>query len=190
MKRHLQNLLSGAVALVAIQSSQAAVTLTAGDDWTRLQWVTADSGIAWQGPPNSIRVAGDNDLFTFAVPDGSFGIVEVTDIESNDDSYTVLDFNNGLAALGSTPAGAGDDLLSVEDDPAVTFASASWGSGSINITPNAFDDAVFQIQNDGVGNSGVGGVFVRVRTEVIPEPSSGILMLLGLVGLVARRHRA
>jgi hypothetical protein len=190
MKRHLQILLTGALALVAIQSSQASVTLIADNgSWTRLQWVTADSGIAWQGAQNSVRVAGDNDLFSFAVPTGSFGVVDVTDIRNNDDSYSVLDFNSGLTVLGSTTIGAGDDLQSAVEDPDVTFADASWGSGSINIIPNLGGNAVFQIVTDGVGAAGQGGVFVRVRTEV-PEPSSSLLVLLGCAGLVARRRRA
>lgn len=74
-------------------------------------------------------------------------------------------------------------------DPDVTFADASWGSGSINIIPNLGGNAVFQIVTDGVGAAGQGGVFVRVRTEV-PEPSSSLLVLLGCAGLVARRRRA
>lgn len=188
MQRHLKILFTGALALVAIQASQATVTLTANDGvWTRLQWVTADSGIAWQGPTNSIRVAGDNDLFSFAVPSGEIGIVDVTDIRNNDDSYSVLDFNSSLTVLGSTTAGAGDDLTSVVEDPDVTFADASWGSGSISIIPNLTGDAVFQLVSDGVGAAGQGGVFVRVST--IPEPSSSLLVLLGCAGLVVRRRR-
>ena len=191
MKRPLKIFLSGVAALVVIQSSQASVTLTADSGtWTRLKWTTSDSGIAWAGPPNSVRSAGDNDLFSFAVPSGSFGIVDVTDLSGNDDSYSVLDFNSDLAIIGSTTVGAGDNLTSLVDDPAVTFADASWGSGSINITPTALGNAVFQIQSNGVGAASQGGVSFRVRTEAIPEPSSSLLMLLGLAGLTARRRRA
>lgn len=208
MKRNLQILLSGAIALVVIQSSQAVVTLTPSTggpgtgSWERLKW--ADSGVAgvtgsgidasgrvlaWPAA-DEFRVNDSNDLFAFAVPAGSRGWVDLTDIESNDDGYSVLDFDNGLSTVGIV-SGQGDDLSSTVDDAAVTFGDANWASGSFSVL-NDGAGGTFQFKLErAVGNQGnVGGMFVQVRTEVIPEPSSSILMLLGLVGLAARRRRA
>lgn len=203
MKRPFQILLSIAVALVALHSSQAAVILTPNAGWERLKWTTTgspgadrsgvDAGgrfVAWR-VADTFRVNDDNDLFSFAVPAGFIGYVDVTDIETNDDGYSVLDFDNSFTPIGNTGGGPGDDLTSIVDDPAITFGSSNWASGSFPVlTDGAGGTFRFKIQRVVGSQVNNGGVFVQVRTEVIPEPSSGLLMLFGLVGLATRRRRA
>lgn len=200
MKRHFQILLSGALAIAALQTSHAAVNLTTGGTWFRLSWASdgtpgaTNSGVdasnrvlAWDRN-DTFRVNDDNDVFNFSVASGFNGVVDVVDIEANDDRYSVLDFNNSLTNLGSTSAPIGNNPASVQDDPNVTILG-NWSSGSINITPVG-GVASFKLERDQGSVINVGGVFVRARQEVIPEPSSSILMMLGLAGLIARRRRA
>ena len=202
MKRPVQILLSGAIALVALHSSQAAVMLTANSGWERLKWTTAGAAgaigsgvdannrvLAW---PQSatFRIGDSNDVFSFSVPVGSRGWIDVTDIEANDDGYAILDFNDNLSTIGSV-VGPGGDPTSMVDDPVVTFADANWGSGSFEVLSSGAGGTVdFKVERNLGSQVNSGGVFVQVRTEVIPEPSSSALMLLGLLGLVTRRRRA
>ncbi len=202
MKRQFQILLSSAVAFVTIQSSQAAVMLTPNTGWERLKWTTSgtpgavgsglddDSRVLAWPQAATFRIGDTNDIFQFSVPAGSKGWIDITDSEANDDGYALLDFNDSLSTIGSV-VGPGSDLSSVVDDPAVTFGDANWGSGSFEVLSSGAGGVVdFKVQRDAGSQANTGGVFVQVRTEAIPEPSSSILMLLGLAGLVARRRRA
>lgn len=201
-KKAFQILLSSVTALVAIQTCQAAVTLTPNTGtWQRLKWTTSGSGgigsgldsasrvLAWP-QDEMFRIGGDNDVFNFNVPVGSRGWIDITDIKSNDDGYALLDFNDSLATIG-TVVGPGGDLSSLVDDPAVTFADANWGSGSFEVLGSgAGGDVNFKVQRNVGHYVNAGGLFVQVRTEVIPEPSGSMLMLLGLAGIASRRRRA
>jgi hypothetical protein len=118
--------------------------------------------------------------------------LEFTDVEANVDGYSILDFNNGLVSVGS-----GNDLLSMEGDPEVTFADPSWASGSFSVLDCGLG-GTFQFKVERVFGTSLdfGGLYVRARTEVFPgepagvaEPSSSIIfILLGLVGLAIRRR--
>ncbi len=115
--------------------------------------------------------------------------MEFTDVEANDNGYSILDFNNDLVSAGSGNGGD-DDLLLMEGDPEVTFADPSWASGSFSVLDNGLG-STFQFKVERVFGTSLdfGGLYVRARTEVFPgkpvcvaEPSSSIFMLLGLVG--------
>ena len=145
----------------------------------------ADSRVLAWPQAATFHGRGDNDIFQFNVPAGSKGWIDITDIEANDDGYALLDFNDSLSRIGSV-VGTGKNLSSILDDPAVTFGDAEWGSGSFEVLSSGAGGVMdFKVQRNAGSQFNVGGVFVQVRTEAIPEPSSSILMLLGLTGLVA-----
>ena len=209
MKRSLKTLLLGAVALAGLQSSQA-VTMLAEGDWTRIQWANSgnpgdpDSGIdannrilGWivsNDAADITRTNDNNDVFTFNVSNNDRLLIDVADIEADAERYSVLDFNDNLNTLGVTPAGAQANLASGEDDPNVTFADADWSSGTITVFENTSGGDVLaqvKIQTSVIGgiSQSAGGAFIRARTEVIPEPSTSLLALLGMVGLLTVRRR-
>ncbi|MFT5405655.1 MAG: hypothetical protein ACI9DF_004509 [Verrucomicrobiales bacterium] len=191
MKHTIKALFGGGLlSLLAIQSSLGASTLLNGT-WQQARWVQADaesgpnSGVfAWVAPLGTSRVNDDTDVFTTPTPSaGFYGVVEVVDIGASNDQYNLLDFTGGLTLVGTTN---GFTDGSIFDDPDVTFGNdATWSQGSFAI--GAATSFKLEWVDTGVGQNSLGSVYLRYGE--VPEPSSSMLALLGLAGLMVRRRR-
>jgi hypothetical protein len=192
MKHTIKALFGGGLlSLLAIQSSLGASTLLNGT-WQQARWVQADaesspnSGVfAWVAPLGTSRVNDDTDVFTTPTPSaGFYGVVEVVDIGASNDQYSLLDFTGG--ALIGTTNGFTDGANFVVD-PDIAFGNdATWSQGSFGLFPAA---SSFKLEwvDTGVGQNSLGSVYLRYGE--VPEPSSSMLALLGLAGLMVRRRR-
>lgn len=112
------------------------------------------------------------------------------DAFSGFDSFEVTGSNARAAATGlTTGIAAGDNLVLVIVDGAVADGSKYWVVNDYTIqAANVFDPpstgTAAGISLSTLGTAG-SGTFTAV-----PEPTSGLLMLLGMAGLALRRRRA
>ncbi len=198
MKRTIKAIIGCGLLLAATQSyGQVMIgdtTGVAGDAaWKRLTWfesdVQAGNVFAWNAD-DLVRDNDVNDVFRVTVNNGFTGMLDVVDIGVDNDRYEVLDFNNSLASLGSTGAYADLNTSSSAGalSPDFTFADGDWSQGTIGLAAGTHDFKVAWIDTpaDQVTN---GSVYVRFTQQVIPEPSSALLGLLGLGFCVLRRRR-
>ena len=105
-------------------------------------------------------------------------------------SYEVTGTGNRAAATGlSTGIAANDNLVFVIVDGSVADGSKYWVVNDYSIpAANVFDPpdsksaAAITFSTQGTAGSGT--------FTAVPEPTSGLLMLLGMAGLALRRRRA
>ena len=126
----------------------------------------------------------------------------------NDDKFSTLAYADSTSVASGAisaktfdvPSGysSGDNFTAyfavVVDDsiyiaPTVTVATPSTGDKSMNFNAKTSSQGALITEYEGFGSAGwyaksSGG------TEPIPEPTSGILLLLGMAGLALRRKRA
>ena len=112
----------------------------------------------------------------------------------NSASYAVVDTGSFTANANGTADGTianGNYLAMVIYDAAnglYGVSDANAVSGIVEAPPTAGSLAAY-FQNDG-GSEGYLIANTPVPTEPVPEPTSGLLMLLGVAGLALRRRRA
>ena len=81
---------------------------------------------------------------------------------------------------------AGD--FSTEDDTYVTFLFELWAGENSKV---GWQTVSLPVDHESIaGGTSTGGAKAYVISAVIPEPTSGILLLLGMAGLALRRRKA
>lgn len=81
---------------------------------------------------------------------------------------------------------AGD--FSTEDDTYVTFLFELWAGENSKV---GWQTVSLPVDHESIaGGTSTGGAKAYVLSAVIPEPTSGILLLLGMAGLALRRRKA
>ena len=207
MKHAIQILLASCLLpLFVAQSGFGAVILTTDPPWTRFSYSFADMEASQDNrvyafPTADIstgRVNDGNDVVSFTVPNGLWGVIEVTDIGVDGDRYSLLDFNNSLALLGSTSALAQTEVqhpsadANAEGHIDLAYASADWSSGQFGgmgdpMFPAGAHNVKIRALDTALDQGTVGGLAIRFR--VIPEPSSALMGMLGLAACLLRRRR-
>ena len=100
-----------------------------------------------------------------------------------------------LAGLSSDAAGQAYTLLLVEGDglTALTEGSAYWMIATTGVSGHATDPMsgeTWATFTDGIAYDASAWKNLTVGSSPIPEPTSGLLMLLGMAGLALKRKRA
>ena len=179
----------------------AAVAVAAGVQAASFNWKTSMSGKVYSPTDTTALLAGTFDAYIFeatAVSQSSLVSAYAAgtlDLASSSISTTKGSLSNG--AIGSTALSYGDvggtyslyfAAIVTEGSDEYLFisnvASAQGQEGktpTVNINGKATD--VFDVAS---GYQGAG----YYNTAAVPEPTSGLLMLLGMAGLALRRHRA
>lgn len=147
---------------------------------------TVDAGTYWL-----VAMGDSTDVSGFKVfEDGtySFGSGTVTETGSIPDAFSVGGTIDGLSAANN-----GDYYALVIWDGNDVASGGLWGvsdavaiSGVIDEPPTNGDDIFFQNGTDAYGTA----IFANQAVEPIPEPTSGLLIVLGMAGLALRRRRA
>ena len=112
------------------------------------------------------------------------------------DGNKVVDSTGAFNNMSSLIKADTDDLFSANKtytyDSIITFKPTGWKDGDTYYTMN-IEDASFTVPAN--GNAGVN--FTSDKTlpgawtvQGVPEPTSGLLLLLGVAGLALRRRRA
>ena len=171
----------------------AAVAMAAGVQAAALSWTTW--GFINDGSAESDWING-----------GMAYLVQVTDAENFavSDSLgitggTIVD--NAAFSFG-TVSGGWNDTASLVDGNKYLFAVIATSDGTSATLPTT---GFYGVDDNGTAfyevtwNASTGGSFsadeltfggVSMSTAVVPEPTSGLLMLVGLAGLALRRRRA
>ena len=154
--------------------------------WIHFRWHAASVPV---GDP----VFSLDQPFTFTVPNGFIGKLDVTDFSLPGDQFRLTDAGSPLGDT-STPTHIDAD----ESDPDVAFASTDWSSETFMLGAGAhsIDIEVIQFTTASGPVSGVtppgsvtnGGGFLRVNLVAVPEPSLAT-WLLGVGLLVGLRRR-
>lgn len=132
--------------------------------------------------------AGSSDLFLFNSSNGRWNSAfEDADLHFELVSLTPGLNLGGLTALNIGLNNAGDDFHLGEgaENNDFSFTPVLWTEA--NAAPGIYEAAFKLVDETGTfGDSGV----VRMRTEVVPEPSTALLLIGGVGMMAARRRRA
>ena len=147
---------------------------------------TVDVGTYWL-----VAMGNSTDVSGFKVfEDGtySFGSGTVVETGSIPDAFSVMGSIDGLSAANN-----GDYYALVIWDGKNVANGGLWGvsdaaaiSGIVDEPPTNGDGIFFQNGTDSYGSA----IFADQAVEPIPEPTSGLLIVLGMAGLALRRRRA
>ena len=162
----------------------AAVTHAASFAWSTTALTSDMSDIVDGGSYYLVALGTDTDVSSFKVFDdgtydfGSYAVV---------DSGAVVGGGAAGQVTGLTETANGSNYALI----IVDAAKAYWGVDIEAVTGIVTDpptDAVASFDNTGYGSMMYTGT--ATVTAAIPEPTSGLLMLVGLAGLALRRRRA
>ncbi len=151
-----------------------------------------DSFLYWMVSPD-VKLAGENDDFAYARVNVGGTLTEATGDVAGGTWLTL--YSNGSA----------QDKVTAMSKAVATGGATQWGvipSGYESSTPIIFE--LFNSNYEAVGwNAVTAGELAKyigtasnpatgtyTLTSVVPEPASGLLMLLGLAGLALKRKRA
>ena len=145
-----------------------------------------ESGTYWL-----VSMGAANDVSSFKVfEDGTydFGSGTVVSSAAITDAFGVMGEMNGLTAANN-----GNYYALVIWDGKDAAAGGLWGvsdaakiTGIVDDPPTNGDSITFANGTDSFGAA----MFANQAVAAVPEPTSGILMLVGLAGLALRRRRA
>ncbi|MEO2047215.1 MAG: PEP-CTERM sorting domain-containing protein [Pirellulales bacterium] len=143
-------------------------------------------------------------IYMRITPDGNSGaddenggvqVINVTDAQRvRDGNADAQDFYGGQDNLGTGTVGTGTHKIVMWwDNPAqeLTFIVDADNDGSIDVTTTAYMQAELNNTNTHIFFGGAGGVtFDDLHIEEwVPEPTSGLLALVGALGFCTRRIR-
>ncbi len=192
MKRYFQILLGGGMLSLLALQSQGAISIpnsggsTTDGDFTIVHWANSQptGGPFFAFDRNAFAVVpGDNDVFSVNVGAGQVGTFRVWDLGSNSDRYNIMDSTGtNILAMGTDPGviNLNQNILS----PNAAFAAGFSTTTLSGLAPGAHSFKV------GVAETMVSQGILGLNFESIPEPSVGLLSMLGLAGLFLRRRRS
>ena len=192
MSKHLMATALAAAAVIAAPAHATSVALATDGSWNEFNvdnMISADFGNGWID--NTDGSALD---FTFTIAPGHVGTLTVVDAEYAGDTFSVANFGNALGVTSSVPIGTYDGSANPVTDFDAALADPSFSRGVFQFQAGSYSisGALLQsVQFLGTDlDATTGGV--RLSVSAIPEPSSPLLMLGGLVAvaLLARRRHA
>ena len=175
-----------AIACVACYANAAAFvwkTATSGgkvyvgnttDTYTGVAYIFADAGTTTQAAIFNMLVAG-SDISTIALDSNSVAAGKIAAKDANTGCFTYE--SNTITAYFAIVDG--DNFFI---GPTTTQAAAEVGSAQIRFKAKASSQAAFK--DASAGFSGAGWY------TAVPEPTSGLLLLLGMAGLALKRKQA
>lgn len=171
--------------------SQGAVAIATNGAWNAFSWhETGFDGNQVSLPPGNtyfgnyvFQFDGASGVllpFTFTIPGGFTGKMDITDIEQSGDLFQVFDFASNLGFTSSPTSG------DTQSDPDVALLNANFSHATYTgLTPG--NHSITINVTAGAGNLPHGGG--RLRVTLVPEPASSLMALLGLGGVFLRRRR-
>ena len=175
-----------AVAIAAVSAQAASV------DWSMN---VIDSGAAWKGNNAYVMAFNGSDydavinLLTVTGSDNMATDLDAYVLKDNGASqYAVSNSRGAAKASGTATNVAGDTMFwvvftdgSMDGGSAITWTTAS-NIGDYDYEAGSPSPGVFALTAASFANSGT--------IASVPEPTSGILLLIGMAGLALRRKRA
>ncbi len=194
MKRYFQILFGGSLLSFLAVQSHGAVTIgnsggnVADTSWTRAHWATSQlsGGKRLAYDQNDVNInPGTNDIFTFTVAAGlgNTGTLTMVDLGSPAGDVYSLDqigVDEGFTATSESLGGFAKTTV----DPTVASADSDYAKIEwSDLGPGTYS---FTVENTASSISQGG---IALRFSAIPEPSVGLLSLVGMLGLALRRRR-
>jgi len=182
----MKKLLIAFAAVATAAAANAASVAWAAEALDYTDESNVDVGTYWL-----VAMGASTDTSSFLVyEDGTykFGTGTVAQTGSIPDAFSVGGSIDGLSASNN-----GDYYALVIWDGKDVANGGMWGvsdaaaiSGIVDAPPTNGDGIFFQNGTDSYGSA----VFANQNVAPVPEPTSGLLMVLGMAGLALRRRRA
>lgn len=173
-------LLTLAICLLAVSAQAAAVDWSAAkvvDPWSSATAGNVTSAKSWAG---YLVLATDLDTIVSGLK-GNDTSALVNNAISSKTSTNIGAFNNSTAA-GNVTGGSQDFYLIIINAGQITDASYFYVSDKVTVNVDASLDTKIAFGSQQTGTSAVS------NWTAVPEPTSGLLILLGMAGLALRRR--
>ncbi len=131
--------------LLVISPIMAATTLSPDGEWQDFRWYGIDGDFQSLNGP-----------FSFTIPDGMIGVLDITDTHEVGDRFTLTDFDTLLGTTPPPPTSIGEFTR----DPNLAFTSPNWSSATYQLQPGEHE---IQIETTPLPDGPrLGGGFLRV----------------------------
>ena len=176
-----------------------AIALAIGTQAATCKWSsgTLIKGANEDGSFTSANAAsGTLNMYVWLVDQATYNSTSLEDIGAKDVS-TATASKSGAGAAGITVTTTVNDWTADQDNPVYALVLTTYKSGDVEAY--IANKAVGNINGSGTGGTvsnlaknigGTGGAAITSWSTAVPEPTSGLLMLVGLGALALRRRRA